>query len=124
MGYIKKGSTASLVASTAVSLLLFVSASLMGRPDQRIGSLLALGEGGGGAVVLWVPLGMRDAPSTRPTCLLLPLMIGCAAHITGTCLALAALMGKRYKSSKKVFPAGILTVLSGAMAAGHIKTLL
>lgn len=44
MGYIKKGSTTSLVASTAVSLLLFVSASLMGRPDQRIGSLLALGE--------------------------------------------------------------------------------
>ncbi|KAL6767804.1 hypothetical protein ACKKBF_B36680 [Auxenochlorella protothecoides x Auxenochlorella symbiontica] len=84
MGYIKKGSTTSLVASTAVSLLLFVSASLMGRPDQRIGSLLAL----------------------------------------GTCLALGALMGKRYKDSRKVFPAGVLTVLSSAMAIGHLKTLL
>lgn len=42
MAYIKKGSTKSLVVSTAVSTLLLVSASLMGHPTYRVGTLLAL----------------------------------------------------------------------------------
>lgn len=40
--YIRKGSSKSLLISSACSLLLLVSASLMGHPTLRVGTLLAL----------------------------------------------------------------------------------
>jgi len=42
VAYIKKGSSKSLLVSTAVAVLLLVSASLMGNPTYRVGTLLAL----------------------------------------------------------------------------------
>lgn len=43
MAYIKKGSEKSILAASAVATLLFISASLMGHPTYRVGTLLALG---------------------------------------------------------------------------------
>ena len=40
--YVKKGSSTSLIISSGVALLLLISASLMGNPSSRIGSILAL----------------------------------------------------------------------------------
>jgi uncharacterized membrane protein (UPF0136 family) len=42
MACIRRGSTKSLLVSSAVSVLLLVSASLMGHPTYRIGTQLAL----------------------------------------------------------------------------------
>lgn len=42
LAYLRRKSTKSLFASSAVAGLLIVSASLMGLPNYRIGSLLAL----------------------------------------------------------------------------------
>ncbi|KAI3433462.1 hypothetical protein D9Q98_003275 [Chlorella vulgaris] len=79
-GYIRRGSTSSLMLSFAVAALLLISTSLMHHPS---GTLLAL----------------------------------------GTTLGLAAVMGQRANKSRKVFPAGIISLLSALMSAGYARRL-
>jgi uncharacterized membrane protein (UPF0136 family) len=40
--YYRKGSSKSLIASSGITILLFISASLMGKPGSQVGLLLAL----------------------------------------------------------------------------------
>ena len=82
--YIRKGSTTSLLVSTGVAVLLLISASLMGHPTYKIGTLLSL----------------------------------------ATCIALAAIMGLKAKSSGKIFPAGVVAIMSGLMSVGYFVTLM
>lgn len=42
MAYFKRGSQTSLLVSSAMAVLLLISASLMGNPTYRIGTFLAL----------------------------------------------------------------------------------
>ena len=42
MAYFRRGSSTSLMISSAMSVMLLVSASLMGNPSYRVGTFLAL----------------------------------------------------------------------------------
>lgn len=84
VAYVRKSSTTSLLISTGVAVLLLISASLMGHPTYRIGTLLSL----------------------------------------GTCMALSGVMGVRAKNSGKIFPSGVVAMMSGLMSVGYIVTLL
>jgi len=86
MGYKKKRSRDSLIASSIIAGLLFFSAYLMGKPNTTYGIRLAL-------------------------------------VTTGT---LAAYMGKGYYDKRKVFPQGVLAVMSTLISIaywGSIKNL-
>lgn len=84
VAYARKASTTSLLVSTGVAVLLLISASLMGHPTYKIGTLLSL----------------------------------------GTCMALSGVMGVRAKTSGKIFPGGVVSMMAGLMSVGYIVTLL
>ena len=128
MGYLKRGSSTSMIVSSASATLLLIAASLM--PAYRIGTLLALGAfahtagrplcHADGRVPDLFPPGpqsMRPRPSTwasRPACL---------ARV-GTSLTLAGWLGLRaYKSGKALSPPGAFAIVSAAMSAGYVRTL-
>lgn len=83
MGYKKKRSKDSLIASSVIAGMMLVSAYLMGKPDTTYGVRLAL----------------------------------------VTTATLAAYMGKGYYDKRKVFPQGVLAVLSTVMTLGYIGSL-
>jgi uncharacterized membrane protein (UPF0136 family) len=117
--YIRKGSSSSFFVSLAVAILLLISASLL---HHRSGKLLALGEPG---PTLWhasrpaacPPLSQEESPLPA-TCVRYA-----AAPTAGTCLVLATAMGHRANRSKKVFPAGVVAILSAAMTIGYARSL-
>jgi uncharacterized membrane protein (UPF0136 family) len=59
--YVRKGSSKSLLISSAVAVLLLVSASLMGHPTYRVGTQLALAT----CLVLAGAMGYRAKASAK-----------------------------------------------------------
>ena len=54
MGYVRKGSTQSLVVSSGVAVLLLIAASLMGVPTSKVGTILALATAVGLAAMMGI----------------------------------------------------------------------
>ncbi|KAG7671917.1 hypothetical protein Ndes2526B_g07153 [Nannochloris sp. 'desiccata'] len=61
MAYFKKGSSTSLMISSAMSVMLLVSASLMGNPTYRVGTFLALAT----CMILASVMGKRSKESGK-----------------------------------------------------------
>lgn len=123
MGYMKSGSQKSLAAGGISALVLyFVHTQLPVRPvfASSIGlgmqnhflSHLCCGPCGPYYPLAWNYFNMESFPDVVSLCIL------------GISAALLSVMGSRFKKSGKIFPAGVVSLVSLVMVGGYIHGIL